>query len=120
MSRISIFVTIGVLLALEFLTVLVFKLSRSHYLTIADRLLAGRDPNSLELDEQEQFQQQLYFEHHKTIYRKLDLVCIAFQLPGLASWGILTRKPDTPPWYCFPVSFGFWLIFALIVEQLIS
>src|SRR5687767_6448515 len=100
MSKSAIIAAIGILILLELITLLVFRISRARYVAITHRLLAGRDPELLEKSTQEEIENQAHIEHHNTIYRKLDLICIAFQLPGLASWGILTGRNTTPPLYC--------------------
>jgi hypothetical protein len=115
MSRDDLFTTMGVLLLLEVITCVWFKISSSRVRRIADRLLAGRDFASLDEAEREELEAQASLEHEKTFYRKVDQFCILFHLPGLASWGIITGRDTTPPLYSMTVSFLFWLAVAWVV-----
>ena len=99
----------------ELVTILLFRASRAQIRKITDSVLDGRDLDSLDELTRKEIEDEVYARHYRTIYRKLELACICFQLPGLASWGIITGKNESHPLYCMTVSFLFWIsiVFAI-------
>jgi hypothetical protein len=96
------------LVGFEILSTLVLMWTVSRRRQILQRLLAGCPLESLDEVDCEQVLRSVAAEYDGSVYRKIDLVVIAFHLPALASWGIATGRAKTPPIYYYTCTVLFW------------
>ena len=108
------------LLAIEIVSTFVVMWTASRHGLIFRRHLAGRAMESLDESEREDVLSKVAAEYDLTLYRKIELIVIAFHIPALASWGIATGQSVTPPLYYYAATMAFWLAVSLGVITVIS
>jgi hypothetical protein len=100
---------LSALFAIEIISILVVRWTASRQRRLLQRQLAGRTMESLDEPQREKVLSTVAGEYDQTIYRKSELLVIAFHIPALASWGIATRQSTTPPLYYHAATMAFWL-----------
>lgn len=110
MSSNALLITAGVLVFLEVMILLIFTVTCAEHRRISERILAGRNPALLDEAVREELYARIRSEYDATTYRKFDIACIIFLMPGLATWVMITKNDSPPYFYSLPVAFLFWFM----------
>jgi hypothetical protein len=104
-------------IGLELLCTLLVTWTFSRHRAILRRHLGHRVLEDLDAAENETIRRAVATEYERTLYRKVDLLVIAFHLPALASWVAATRQRTTPRVYYHLVTVAFWLVLSFGVAK---